>query len=189
MIQSQLFQRAENGDSLAQAELFQQHYPMTYRLAYHLLRDVADAEEVAMDVLGYVLTHLGQFDPSRGAFTTWLYTMTVNRSRNKRRRKQLAEIPLLGRLMAEGRVNAPAAPSPEQTLSEQENYAALYAAMRVLPEKQREAIILRYFHDLDYLEIGQIVGCSPSTAQSRVWLGQKQLARLMNAAGIMSCEW
>jgi DNA-directed RNA polymerase specialized sigma24 family protein len=52
---SQVFQRAENGDSQAQAELFRQHYPATYRLAYSLLHHREDAEEVAQDALAYAL--------------------------------------------------------------------------------------------------------------------------------------
>ncbi|MCA9978612.1 MAG: RNA polymerase sigma factor, partial [Anaerolineales bacterium] len=79
---SQVFQRAENGDSQAQAELFRQHYPVTYRLAYSLLHHHEDAEEVAQDALAYALTNLAQYNPLRGAFTTWLYTITVSRCRN-----------------------------------------------------------------------------------------------------------
>ena len=139
-MQSQMFQRAENGDSQAQGELFRQHFPVTYRLAYSLLHHHEDAEEVAQDSLAYALMHLDAFDPERGAFTTWLYTITVSRCRNKRRRQELAEIPLMGWL----------------------------------------------FHDLEYADIGQIVGCSASTAQSRVWLGQKRLYGLL--AGMAGVE-
>ncbi|MCA9958526.1 MAG: sigma-70 family RNA polymerase sigma factor [Anaerolineales bacterium] len=182
---SQVFQRAENGDSQAQAELFRQHYPVTYRLAYSLLHHHEDAEEVAQDALAYALTNLAQYNPLRGAFTTWLYTITVSRCRNKRRRRQLAEVPLFGWLM--GETKAPGAPdNPQEALLEQaETRAALHAAIRQLPQKQQEAIILRYFHELNYAEIGAIVGCSAQTAQSRVWLGQKRLSGLLSASDLM----
>ncbi|MEZ4645071.1 MAG: sigma-70 family RNA polymerase sigma factor [Chloroflexota bacterium] len=182
---SQVFQRAENGDSQAQAELFRQHYPVTYRLAYSLLHHHEDAEEVAQDALAYALTNLAQYNPLRGAFTTWLYTITVSRCRNKRRRRQLAEVPLFGWLMGETKV--PGAPdNPQEALLEQaETRAALHAAIRQLPQKQQEAIILRYFHELNYAEIGAIVGCSAQTAQSRVWLGQKRLSGLLSASDLM----
>ncbi|MCI0393850.1 MAG: RNA polymerase sigma factor [Chloroflexi bacterium] len=183
-MQSQLFQRAENGDSQAQGELFRQHYPASYRLAYSLLSHREDAEEVAQDALAYALTNLARFDPARGAFTTWLYTITVSRCRNKRRRRQLAEVPLFNWLAGETRpAGAPSNPQ-EQMLEQLEAQAAVHLAIRQLPARQQEAVILRYFHDLNYGEIGQIVGCSASTAQSRVWLGQKRLYRLLaNALG------
>ena len=183
---SQMFQRAENGDSQAQAELFRQNYPVTYRLAYSLLHHHEDAEEVAQDSLAYALMHLEAFDPERGAFTTWLYTITVSRCRNKRRRQELAEIPLLGWLVGEKRQGGSPLNPPEHRLEQSEEQQTIHRALRQLPAKQQEAIILRYFHDLEYAEIGQIVGCSASTAQSRVWLGQKRLYGLL--AGMAGVE-
>lgn len=179
MYSTQLFRRAENGDTLAQGELFRQYYPLSYRLAFSLLNHQEDAEEVAQDALGYALMNLANFDSTKGAFTSWLYTITVSRCRNKRRRKQLAEVPLLGWLVGEKRQTAAPLNPPEQLLAQQEEKTAVYAAIQDLPEKQREAIILRYYHDLTYGDIGQIVGCSANTAQSRVWLGQKRLYGLL----------
>lgn len=185
-MQSQTFQRAENGDNQAQAELFREHYPVTFRLAYSLLHHHEDAEEVAQDSLAYALMHLEAFDPERGAFTTWLYTITVSRCRNKRRRQELAEIPLVGWLLGEKRQGGASINPPEHWLEQTEQQEAIHLALKQLPAKQREAIILRYFHDLDYAEMGQIVGCSASTAQSRVWLGQKRLYGLL--AGVAGVE-
>jgi RNA polymerase sigma factor (sigma-70 family) len=91
----------------------------------------------------------------------------------------LAEVPLLGWLVGEKRQTAAPLNPPEQLLAQQEEKTAVYAAIQDLPEKQREAIILRYYHDLTYGDIGQIVGCSANTAQSRVWLGQKRLYGLL----------
>jgi RNA polymerase sigma-70 factor (ECF subfamily) len=179
MYSTQLFRRAENGDTLAQGELFRQYYPMSYRLAYSLLNNQEDAEEVAQDALTYALMNLAQFDSAKGAFTSWLYTITVSRCRNKRRRKQLAEIPLLGWLVSEKMQTAEPLNPPEHTAAQQEEKTAVYAAIQSLPEKQREAIILRYYHDLSYGDIGEIVGCSANTAQSRVWLAQKRLYGLL----------
>jgi RNA polymerase sigma-70 factor (ECF subfamily) len=183
-MQTQLFQRAENGDDQAQAELFRQHFPAAYRMAYSLLNHREDAEEVAQDSLAYALCNLARFDPLRGAFTTWLYTITVSRCRNKRRRRQLAEMPLLGWLMGEERPSGTPLNPQENYLAQVEEQAAIQAAIRQLPVKQQEAVILRYYHDLGYNEIGQIVGCSATTAQSRVWLAQKRLYGLLANLGI-----
>lgn len=179
MHSTQLFRRAENGDTLAQGELFRQYYPMSYRLAYSLLNHREDAEEVAQDALTYALMNLVNFDSTKGAFTSWLYTITVSRCRNKRRRKRMAEVPLLGWLIGEKKQSAEPINPPEHIVAQQEEKTAVYAAIQDLPEKQREAIILRYYHDLSYNDIGEIVGCSANTAQSRVWLAQKRLYGLL----------
>lgn len=185
MVSTQLFQRAENGDTLAQGELFHQYYPASYRLAYSLLNHKEDAEEVAQDALTYALMNLDRFDSAKGAFTSWLYTITISRCRNKRRRKQFAEIPLVGWLVGEKKqTGSPLNPS-EQSVSQQEAHTAVCNAIQSLPDKQREAIVLRYYHDLNYGEIGEIVGCSATTAQSRVWVAQKRLQGLLaNQMGI-----
>jgi RNA polymerase sigma-70 factor (ECF subfamily) len=183
-MQTQLFQRAENGDDQAQAELFRLHYPATFRMAYSLLNHREDAEEVAQDSLAYALTNLARFDPLRGAFTTWLFTITVSRCRNKRRRKQLAEVPLLGWLMGEERPSGTPLNPQENRLAEDEEAALVQAAIRQLPAKQQEAVVLRYYHDLAYNDIGEIVGCSATTAQSRVWLAQKRLYGLLASVGV-----
>jgi RNA polymerase sigma-70 factor (ECF subfamily) len=185
MESTQRFQRAENGDTLAQGELFRQYYPSSYRLAYSLLNHKEDAEEVAQDSLTYALMNLDKFDSSKGSFTSWLYTITVSRCRNKRRRKQLAEVPLLGWLVGEKKQGGTFLNPPEQTVSQQEEQTAVTHAIQSLPDKQREAVVLRYYHDLSYSEIGEIVGCAATTAQSRVWLAQKRLQGLLiNQMGI-----
>lgn len=175
----QLFQRAENGDVTSQGELFQYYYPLAYRLAFTLLNQREDAEEVAQDALAYALLNLRKFDSVRGTFTNWVYTITVSRCRNKRRRKHLAELPLLGWLVNEKKQTGTPMNPPEHTLEHHQRHIAITAAISQLPDKQREAIILRYYHDCDYAQIGEIVGCSPSTAQSRVWLAQKRLYGLL----------
>lgn len=179
MYSTQLFRRAENGDTLAQGELFRQYYPLSYRLAVSLLNHQEDAEEVAQDALTYALMNLVKFDSTKGAFKSWLYTITVSRCRNKRRRKKLSEVPLLGWLVSEKKQTTEPLNPPEQIAAQQEEKAVVYTAIQDLPEKQREAIILRYYHDLSYSDIGDIVGCSANTAQSRVWLGQKRLYGLL----------
>lgn len=179
MQQSQVFQRAENGDSQAQADLFRQHYPAAYRLAYGLLHHHEDAEEVAQDALAYALTNLAHYNSTQSAFTTWLYTITLSRCRNKRRRRQLAEVPLIGWLAGETKLPGTPYSPQEEALEQAETYAVLHAAIQQLPQKQQEAVVLRYFHDLSYGEIGKITGCSANTAQSRVWLGQQRLSELL----------
>ena len=73
----QLIQRwQKNGDEQAAEGLYRAHCERVYRLAYALLGDGDDAEEVMQDSLVYALTRINLYDPQRASFTTWLHTIT-----------------------------------------------------------------------------------------------------------------
>ncbi|MCZ7547377.1 MAG: sigma-70 family RNA polymerase sigma factor [Anaerolineae bacterium] len=96
-----LIARSLQGDEEAFAALYEACAPGVYRLAYGVLLHVQDAEEVVQDVFVYVYRNRDKFDPARGAFQTWLYTITISRCRNKRRRKWLPTV-MLSQLVNQG---------------------------------------------------------------------------------------
>ena len=67
-----LIERWQAGDERAAEGIYNYCRDLTFSLAYALLDDSADAEEVAQDALTYALTHINQFDPRRARFTSWL---------------------------------------------------------------------------------------------------------------------
>ncbi len=89
-----LIQRWLVGDERAAEAIYAQSRGATFGLAYALLDNSADAEEVTQDALAYALSHIDRYDPQRARFTTWLHTITVSRCRNKRRRHFLPSVPL-----------------------------------------------------------------------------------------------
>lgn len=182
-MKQQLIDCASSGDEVAQEALFRQHYPRTLRLAWGLLGDEQDAEETAQDTLVYALTHLQRYDPDRGAFSTWLYTITVSRCRSKRRRKWLPTIQLatwLERRNGDGGIDP--APGPEEHLEQKERDAVLWNAVAQLSPKQREAVVLRYAIGLSYTQMAEAMQCSASAAQSRTWLGEQKLRELLSSS-------
>jgi RNA polymerase sigma-70 factor (ECF subfamily) len=176
MNESDLIQRCLSGDAYAGAELYQHWCGQVYRLAYAILRQEQDAEEVTQDVFVYALGRLASYDPAKAAFRTWLYTITISRSRNKLRRKRLPTIEL-----GEWNENKAAEverPSEEWAESQAER-ARVWAALGRLSPKLREAVVLRYFENLTFPEIGQILNCPMRTIQSRVRLAHKELKKLL----------
>jgi RNA polymerase sigma-70 factor (ECF subfamily) len=171
-----LIRRASSGDEAALEALFRQHYPPALRLALGLLNSEQDAEEVAQDALAYALTHLDHYDPQRAAFATWLYTITVSRCRNKRRRKWLPTIRLT---TGDQTVDHDPGPGPEEKIERRQRDAALWSAVGQLSPKQREAVVLRYAAGLTYPQMSEVLGCSASTAQTRTWLGEQRLRELL----------
>jgi RNA polymerase sigma-70 factor (ECF subfamily) len=168
-----LLERCLSGEEAAYVALYNQHAGKIYRLAYGLLQNKEDAEEVLQDSFEYAFRKLENFNPEKSAFTTWLYRITVSRCRNKRRRKWLPTIPI--RLLPQQDVRDEKAPTPDTILELDEQQTMVWEALGHLSNKLREAAILRYYQGLRYKEIGEILGVPEKTAQSRVRLAHKSL--------------
>jgi RNA polymerase sigma-70 factor (ECF subfamily) len=178
MDESDLIQRCLDGNSHACADLYQRWCASVYRLAYGILRQRQDAEEVTQDVFVYALSRLKQYDSHKSAFRTWLYTITISRSRNKMRRKWLPTIELVEWSESDaerGEANRPA----EDWTELQAERERVWAALGRLSPKLREAVVLRYFENLTFPEIGQILNCPMKTIQSRVRLAHRELRNLL----------
>jgi RNA polymerase sigma-70 factor (ECF subfamily) len=163
---AQLISRCREGDALAVEALVRTYQPYVYRLAVSILDDPDDADEATQDVL---VTTLSKLDSYRGQarFTTWLYTVTLNTCRG-RLRKRRARARLTQVLHALFRVKEEQEPHPEQQAIEHEVDAHLWRAITILDDRRREAVVLRYFHELPLQEIGLVLGVSERTI--RTWL-------------------
>lgn len=177
-IQSYLIKRCLSGDEAAYHALYSRHAAQIYRLAYGLLQNKEDAEEVLQDSFEYAFRKLASYDSSKSAFSTWLYRITVSRCRNKRRRKWLPTVPMS--LMSHIGIKDENAPMPDEKAELSELQRAIWAALGRLSPKLRETAVLRYYHGLRYTEIGEILGISPKTAESRMRLAHRQLREAIN---------
>lgn len=179
-----LLEACQQGDQAACTQLFEHSAPIVYRLAYSLLLHEQDAEDVVQEVFVYVFRNLHKYDPQRGAFFTWLYTITVSRSRNARRRKTLPTIDL-GHLLQFGQEPASAIEdSPEAEAVRQDAGRILGLALGKLSPRLREAVVLRYGKQLTYKEMSAILNIPEKTAESRVRLAQAALREAMQAQEI-----
>jgi RNA polymerase sigma-70 factor (ECF subfamily) len=183
-----LITRCLQGDQAAYAALYDRYAPGLYRLAYSVLLVEQDAEDVLQESMVYAFRNLHQYDPGRGAFRTWLYTITISRCRNARRRKWLPTVALTHLLNIGIEPPAPADESPESRAAWQEVRAALEQALHTLSPRLREAVALRYGQGLTYREMAVIIGCPQKTAESRVRLAHDQLRRAMSAADQAALE-
>lgn len=175
---------ALGGDSSGFAALYDYFLHPIYRLAFGILLDHQDAEEVVQDSFAYAFRNLASYDPKRSAFRTWLYTITMSRCRNKRRRKWLpvnSEIDVL-----EGIPDK--TPRPEALVEQRGIRETVRAALSELSPKLREAIVLRYFDGLSYKEMAEVLRCPQKTAESRVRLAHKALYSILGGHGEISAE-
>jgi RNA polymerase sigma-70 factor (ECF subfamily) len=163
---AQLVNRCQAGDSLAIEALVRTYKPLIYRLALSVLDDPAEADEVTQDTM---VAALAKLDSYRGQarFTTWLYAITLNMCRG-RLRKRRARARLMQTLQAAFRLRGEDEMHPEQMAMQSETDTSLWRAMQALDNRLREAVILRYYHELTLQEIGQVLRVSERTV--RTWL-------------------
>ncbi len=182
-----LIERWQDGDEWAAEALYNHHRESIFRLAYGLLGQSADAEEVAQDALAYALSRINQYDPGKASFSTWLHRIAVSRCRDRQRRKWLPSLPLSQWLKWGGDAPDPA-PTPERQAVQVETRSQVWAAVQALKPKQREAILLRYWAGHTYQEMADILDCPLRTVQSRVRLAYKQLRAALAPAELNHFE-
>jgi RNA polymerase sigma-70 factor (ECF subfamily) len=164
-----LIARAQSGDSEAFAALFGQYKNLVFRVAYLSLGDTLEAEDALQEVFMLVHRYLSSYDARRGAFTTWLYRITMNYCANVHRRRK----PLSVSLEPAGLVNE----FPGLRLADEE---AIWQAIHKLSGKMRSVIVLRYFSELPYSEIAQILEIPLGTVKSRLDLALKILRKSLD---------
>lgn len=183
-----LIARCLAGDQGAFGTLYERHAPSLYRLAFSVLLVEQDAEDVLQEAMVYAFRSLHRYDPARGAFRTWLYTITISRCRNARRRKWLPTVALAHLLSIGVEPPAPADEGPEHRAAWAELRDSLRQALATLSPRLREAVALRYGHGLTYREMAEIIGCPQKTAESRIRLAHEQLRQAMSAADRAALE-
>ena len=166
-----LIHRCQTGDEEAFAALFHQYKNLVCKAAYLILGSAHEAEDVLQEVFLQVHKSLSTFQPSKGAFTTWLHRITVNHCLNRRRKRHLSILPL-DEISPTSLTDH--LPSSEGRLGEKQ---VVQQALNRLSGKLRTAVILRYYWDLTYAEIAQILSIPVGTVKSRLYLGLKTLRK------------
>jgi RNA polymerase sigma-70 factor (sigma-E family) len=150
-------ERAEWSADLAVIELYSAHYQSLVRLAAMLVRDTGTAEEVVQDA--FVAMHDGwrRLKDTDKALA-YLRQATVNRSRSVLRHRLVVE--------KNQPKPPPDMPSAEHGALTRLERSAVVAALRRLPERQREAIVLRYYADMSEAEIAAAMNISAGAVKS-----------------------
>jgi RNA polymerase sigma-70 factor, ECF subfamily len=165
-----LIRRCQAGDNGAYAALFDNYKNLVFRTAYLCLGNPLDAEDILQEVFIQLYRSIGNYDPARGMFTTWLYRITVNRCLNIRRRRGFFSLPL---------EELPDNVLREPALSESQHadVDSVQHALGRLSMKLRVVIVLRYFWDLSNAEIAEILDLPLGTVKSRLNLALRALCK------------
>lgn len=177
-----LIERALAGDEPAARKLHDANYPAVLRLAYMLLQNLQDAEDATQEAFIYAFKNLARYDPGRASFATWLKVIATSRCRDLQRKRRFKWLSLQEWLEV-GREpeDETDAHRPDVALELVGMQQMVWEALNQVPRKSRQALILRYYGGLSYPEMAQALGCTVSTAKSRVAYGQETLARLLGS--------
>lgn len=185
-----LVQRAARGDEIAFSELVTRHYRRALRVAYGLLKDRHDAEDVLQDAFARVHARLKDFEGS-SAFYTWLYRIVVNLSidtmrRRRRERRIELEDETARETLRSGDELWPRYrdAGPDDTAERRELGAKLERAFKGLPQIHQAVIVLRELEGFSYEEIAETLGIKKGTVMSRLFHARRGMQ--MNLTGVAS---
>jgi RNA polymerase sigma factor (sigma-70 family) len=135
-----------------------------------------DAEDLLQDVYVGVLDNGLRFN-GNSTLKTWLFGVIRQKARSRHRRERLRK--LLGLRHAD-RIDRPSpAPSPEETAIASNGRDLTRHALAQLPRRQREVVMLVFYHDLTIEEAAGVMGVSPGSARVHYDRGKKRLATLL----------
>ncbi|GIN73967.1 hypothetical protein J14TS2_44420 [Bacillus sp. J14TS2] len=165
---SRLVKKAKRGNKNALVELIMTEKDIYYRLALTYTGNQHDALEAMDEMIVKVYENIGQLKRNE-AFFSWSKTILVNTCKALiRKQKRLVLTDDLS-MVAEDQA------STKDPYEQSEQYMVIEKLLDHINEHQREAIQLKYFHDLDYQTIAEITNVSVGTVKSRVFNGLKKL--------------
>lgn len=165
---AELARRCVGGDPEAFRPLVERYQKVLYNVAYRMVHDREDARDLAQGALVKAYRKLGSFDPER-PFFSWLYRILVNDALSfLEKRRPTAP------LEAERDAGAPGGPHEE--LERRERERRIQAALRELAPDSRQVIVLRYFADLSYAEMSEVLAIPEKTVKSRLFTARQRLA-------------
>ena len=182
-----LVRRCLAGDSAAWEELVQRHHRRIYNICYRFAGSADDAQDLTQEVFIKIYRTLNSFDIERGAFMTWVTTVTRNLLVDHFRKTKQDR-------MTDSLDTAPSEHEDAQPLSEQirdhgltpdaraqslEVSDVVHQALQKLSPDLREAVILRDLQDMDYRDIATALKVPEGTVKSRINRGRAELARLL----------
>jgi RNA polymerase sigma-70 factor, ECF subfamily len=181
--ESALARRAQSGDGAAFGDLARRYTGAIFNQAYRMLGDRHEAEDAVQEVMLRAFNRIDSYDPTR-RFVTWLLTIGNNYCIDRLRRRRVSWVTLddvAFWLPTEQ-------PGPERSALAAERRAAVQEALQRLPEAYRAPTVLRYWHDLSYLEIAEVLGLTEATVKTRLHRARKMLEGALSAEGA-STAW
>jgi len=182
-----LIRRCVSGDAAAWEEIVQRYHRRIYNICYRFAGSSDDAQDLTQEVFIKMYRTLDSYDVERGAFMTWVTTMTRNLLVDHfRKHKQDRVTDSLDAAPSEHEDAQPLSdkieykgPAPDSQVQSGEARSAVHEALQKLSPELREAVILRDLQDFSYQEVAAVLKVPEGTVKSRINRGRAELARLL----------
>lgn len=174
----------EYSDSVATA-FVRQYQKFVFALAYRQLQDYDDADDATQETFIRALKSISNFKGD-SSLQTWLYRITVNVCHTARRKKKLRSFFSFGNEEFEKEQSN--AMLPDQQVENTEFTTQFFQLLEQLPDKQRETFCLRYFDELSYEEISEMLGTSIGGLKANYFQATKKLAILLKETNLLRGE-
>ncbi|KEQ22151.1 RNA polymerase sigma factor SigW [Paenibacillus tyrfis] len=177
---TRLAKLARSGDRAAFAELVELYKDKIYHLAYRMLHNRHEAEEIVQETFLRVYTNLERYDEQQ-KFSTWIYRIGTNLCIDRLRKRKINYSLDAEMSDGEGSDWYSALPSREETPDNQvvlsETQEQIRDSIKTLPEKYRAVVILRYLQDLSLQEISDVLAMPVTTIKTRLHRGREFLRK------------
>jgi len=184
-----LLRRCLAGDAAAWEDIVRRYQRRIYNICYRFAGSAEDADDLTQEVFIKMYKTLDSYDVDRGAFMTWVTTITRNllvdhfrKGKHDRLTDSLDANPVQeeeGRTLSE-QIEDKGTASPDEQVRSREAGEAVHEALQKLSPELREAVILRDLQDMDYKEIAGVLKVPEGTVKSRINRGRVELARLLS---------
>ncbi|WP_127586825.1 RNA polymerase sigma factor SigW [Paenibacillus koleovorans] len=177
-VETRLAKLARNGDRRAFIDLVELYKDKIYHLAYRMLHNVQEAEDIVQETFLRVYTNLHRYDEAQ-KFSTWIYRIGTNLCIDRLRKRKPSYSLDADVNDGEGTdwysMLSSLDPTPEGELLLSETQQQVREAIDSLPEKYKSAVILRYMHDMSLQEISEVLEMPVTTVKTRVHRGREYL--------------
>ena len=182
---TELMLRVKEGDGASFGTLLEKHRSSVVHFLFRMVQNHAVAEELAQEVFLRVYRSRGTYEPT-AKFTTWLFRIATHLAlnalrdgKNERLQERLdddtSELPV--RQVSDRR------PSVEQSMLYQAKMNEIRRAITALPDKQRAAVLMHKYEEMEYSQIAKVLSCSESAVKSLLFRAYETLrARLAHMA-------
>lgn len=174
----ELVQSFQQGNEGAFNQIVLRYQERLYWVARRFVNDHDQADDVVQDVLIKAYQGLGGFRADSEVFT-WLYRITVNTAINQLRKARVREFLQLDDLLN----TEPASdPAPDESLEQDEQRQLINEAVKRLPAKQKAVFLLRYYDELPYEQIAEILHTSVGGLKANYFHAVKKVADYVKRA-------
>lgn len=170
-------QECLNGNPQAFATIVERYEKPLFNVALRMLRNPEDARDVTQTAFLKAYQGLEKYDP-QFKFYSWIYRIAINESLNALRLRRRETDPVDDQHPADG-------PGPEDSLAAGAAERGLLDAIDGLKPDYRAVIVLKYFADRSYDEIGLILGIEEKTVKSRLFTARQMLKDRLSAEGAL----